>query len=120
MVTSAYAFRVKSYHLDQDVNVLNNVVGLRRFMITEMSLETSEFDCYEFKSKNDEEQLVFCIKEVKAMLSLCEAVEAISTDLLLYFCGSGSPIKFIATCPVFTVRFTLPVFFMHVLFLSYH
>ena len=57
---------------------------------------------YEYKSDEDSEELVFCIREPKALLSLCDTVEGVS-DLLLLFCGTGSPIKFSMETSTFTV-----------------
>lgn len=82
---------------------------------------------YEYKSQEESEQLVFCIKELKALLGnatdvsivscvvysthtfamvstgLCDVVEAIN-DLCLFFCGSGAPIKFSTKCASFEVK----------------
>ena len=81
-------------------------------MSTEMSLDTSEFDTYEYKSQNESEQLVFCIRELKALLSLCDAVETIN-DLYLFFCSSGSPIKFSTKCMSFEVSLIMATLETH-------
>jgi hypothetical protein len=97
---SSSIFRVKSFHQEQAAEAAS-FSGLRRFMSTEMSLDTSEFDVYEYRSEERNEELVFCMKELKAFLGLCEANEV--PDLRLFFCGSGMPIKFSIETPTFEV-----------------
>lgn len=97
---SVDSFRIKSFHQEQAVEI-SAVSGLRRYMSTEMSLDTAEFDLYEYRSSEREEELVFCIKEVKAFLGLCEANEI--SDLRLFFSESGVPIKFSISSSSFSV-----------------
>ena len=54
------------------------------------------------RSQEKSENLVFCIKEIRALLGLCDQVEDI-VDLLLLFCDTGSPIKFSTQTSAFTV-----------------
>jgi hypothetical protein len=98
---SADSFHIKSYHQEHDVEI-STLSGLRKYMSTEMSLDTAEFEVYEYNSSVGGEELVICIKEVKALLGLCEANEV--ADLCLYFSQSASPIKFSITSSSFTVQ----------------
>ena len=56
----------------------------------------------DFRSQEESEALVFCIREMKALLGVCDSVEG-AADLLLLFCGTGSPIKFSTQTATFTL-----------------
>lgn len=58
-----------------------------------MKIAATEFDLYEYQSPRDVE-MVFCIKEAKALLAFCEATDV--DTLVLYFYSGGRPIMF--TC----------------------
>jgi Rad9 len=46
-------------------------------------MEVQDFDTYEWRGETpDTEELIFCTKEFKAMLQLCEAIDAGAVTLL--------------------------------------
>ena len=87
---SQNAFKVKSFH--QDLGLQVDTRG-HTYMNTELMLETTEFEEFDYKCDETSQELVFCMKEMKALLSLCEQVEGM-TPMSMCFCGTGSPIKF--------------------------
>ena len=102
---SENAFRVKSFH--QDLGLQVDTKGhAHNYMNTEMVLVTTEFEKFDYKSDESEQELVFCMKEMKALLSLCEQIEGM-TPLNMCFCGTGSPIKFSCESLEFVVSLTM-------------
>jgi hypothetical protein len=90
------AFKVKSFHQDLNIQGVDTRGHSHTYMNTEMMLETTEFENFHYKGDEHEEpeqELVFCIKEMKALLSLCEQVEGMM-PLSMLFCGTGNPMKF--------------------------
>ncbi|CAM9637359.1 unnamed protein product [Ascophyllum nodosum] len=65
----------------------------RAVLKTEMSISTAEFDTYRFCGEDDEEvELVFSLKEIKALLHFTEATEAQTLEML--FREGGDPLLF--------------------------
>ncbi len=95
------AFKVKSFHQDMGLQI-DNRGHAHTYMNTELALETTEFEEFAYRSDEQEQELVFCMKEMKALLSLCEQVEGMM-PLNMCFCGTGSPIKFSSECLEFVV-----------------
>lgn len=113
IIADENTFKIKSFHADDDfLNGLsqardNNLVhdnSMRRVISTGVNIDTSEFDVYNFKPINideeDEEEdgnqrnyqeLIFCIKEFRAMLAFCETQDL--SDFQLLFTKTGRPMK---------------------------
>jgi len=85
-------FRVLSYHSAQADLPLGSVVNKR--MVTEMTIATSEFDMYDYREEGATTDLVFCLKELKGLLNLCEHSDPLLTDVTLHYTSGGAPIKF--------------------------
>lgn len=85
MLASPEQFYVRSYHPSEH--------PAKGKLNTEMKVAATEFDLYEYHAPRDVE-MVFCIKEAKALLAFCEATDVDS--LVLYFYSGGRPIMF--TC----------------------
>lgn len=81
ITASRDSFRISSFH--QDILVGN----LKRHMSTEMSMATNEFLGYKYYSRNECEELVLQVKELKSMLWLCEANEI--AEFSLFFSTGG-------------------------------
>eukprot|EP00903_Cladosiphon_okamuranus_P013829 g12869.t2 len=65
----------------------------RSVLKTEMSISTAEFDTYKFFGADDEEvELVFSLKEIKALLHFSETTEALTLEML--FREGGDPLLF--------------------------
>ncbi|CAM9760914.1 unnamed protein product, partial [Scytosiphon promiscuus] len=65
----------------------------RAVLKTEMSISTVEFDTYRFCGEDDEEvELVFSLKEIKALLHFSETTEAQTLEML--FREGGDPLLF--------------------------
>ncbi|OQR91119.1 hypothetical protein THRCLA_09105 [Thraustotheca clavata] len=85
MTCSKTQVRFESYY--------NNPLDVKNHVHTETTVDTREFIAYTFQSDQDSiVQLIFCLKEIKAMLSYCDSCGL--TELTLYFSEGGSPILF--------------------------
>jgi len=87
------AFRVKSYHkvTVQDPLAAGGQAGQPRHMTTEMSIDLTEFEHYDYRAEEREVMLIFCLKELKGLLTLCDQTDVM--DMELFFVESGAPVK---------------------------
>ncbi|CAK4078685.1 unnamed protein product [Aphanomyces euteiches] len=69
-----------------------NPIDVKNHVHTETTVDNTEFISYSFKEADDSEivQLIFCLKEIKALLSFC--VASALPELTFYFSRGGSPI----------------------------
>ncbi|CAK4437177.1 unnamed protein product [Aphanomyces euteiches] len=69
-----------------------NPMDVKNHVHTETTVDNTEFISYSFKEADDSEivQLIFCLKEIKALLSFC--VASALPELTFYFSRGGSPI----------------------------
>ncbi len=87
---TAYSFSIRSYH---DQNRLQGRVSLKPVLQTEASIPGKDFDAYIFKGDLDgTDEMIFSIKEVRAFLSLCEAVDV--ENVQISFTYGGNPMQF--------------------------
>lgn len=68
---------------------------------TELCIKTEEFDEYVYKSFEESVCIIFTIKEMKALLGVCEAKNI--DEFYLFFTCAGSPIKFSCRSEFFAV-----------------
>lgn len=68
---------------------------------TELCIQTEEFDEYVYKSDSDNVSIIFTIKEMKALLGVCEAKKI--DEFYLFFTHAGSPIKFSCSSEFFNI-----------------
>ena len=85
------AFRVRSYHKDGGVDPTQASGVQPRLMTTEMAIDLREFEQYDFRSELSEVELIFCLKELKGLLTLCEQADVLEVEL--FFTLSGAPVK---------------------------
>jgi len=105
-----HIFRVKSFHHDR-VSLANNRMAFSRRgeksyfrneqMSSAMTLETREFEEYHFRRPRAgtsagegllSEELIFCVREVRGFLGLCDATQV--DEFMLQFSEAGKPIRF--------------------------
>ncbi len=97
---TACSFSIRSYH---DQNRLQGRASLKRVLQTEASIPGKDFNAYIFKGDADgAEEMIFSIKEVRAFLSLCEAVE-VENIQISFTCG-GDPMQFFGNTNNFSVE----------------
>ncbi|CAM9198955.1 unnamed protein product [Chrysoparadoxa australica] len=75
----------------------------KQFLISELSIASTEFDVYDFGGPEEEEiHLVFSLKEARALLAFCEAtgVERVHA----YYSFGGAPIKLDAPTHTFEAQ----------------
>ena len=68
---------------------------------TELCIKTDEFDEYVYRGDDDGVCIIFTIKEMKALLGVCEAKSI--DEFYLFFTSAGSPIKFSCRSEFFSV-----------------
>jgi hypothetical protein len=88
LIASKDAFIVRSFYQAFGAGV--GASG-QRHMSTEMSIPTGEFLYYRYSSDEPTEELVMSIKELKSMISFCEAIEI--PVFSIFFNGGGRPCK---------------------------
>ncbi len=97
---TAYSFSIRSYH---DQNRLQGRASLKPVLQTEASIPGKDFDTYIFKGQMDgTEEMIFSVKEVRAFLSLCEAVDVENVQIS-FTCG-GDPMQFLGNTNNFSVE----------------
>jgi len=80
-----------------------NTIGLETKNIsTELCIKTEEFDEYVYKSDNESECIIFTVKEMKALLGICEAKGI--EEFYLFFSYAGSPIKLSCNSDLFSIN----------------
>jgi hypothetical protein len=62
-------------------------------MTSDISTPLEAFDSYSFKSASASEELIFCVKELKALLAISEILE--TSELLFNFTSTGDPVQFL-------------------------
>ncbi|OQR84259.1 hypothetical protein ACHHYP_13673 [Achlya hypogyna] len=86
MTCSKTQVRFESYY--------TNPLDIKNHVHTETTVDTSEFVSYNFQSpdSNDDAvvQLIYCLKEIRALLAYCDACGL--AELVFYFSEGGSPI----------------------------
>lgn len=95
---STDSLKLKSYHSSVAGARIGGLLG--KALQTEMQIGAQEFDAFQVDLKPDEDgsfALVFCFREVKALMSFCDAVEADQLDM--YFHEGGRPLLFSASKP---------------------
>jgi len=85
------SLKLKSFH---NPNLADRKGRLQKALQTEMSIAHGEFDEYEYLGPEEGMQLVFCFREVRALMSFCDAVEA--DHLSMQFHRGGKPLQFAA------------------------
>jgi hypothetical protein len=93
MIAKPGEFSVRSYHQANEfhapslqrsqptlVNKLNSVVS------TGLSLSISELEIYDYRSAEDSEAIVFCMKEVDSFVAFCEVLDL---QLFNFFFSTG-------------------------------
>jgi len=96
----------------------------KKTLETKMVLSTEEFDLYDFKGTEedggnhehldnqnglnvDQQQyeLVFCTRELKAILGLCDSINM--ETIQMFFRTAGAPIKFQTSCPLLVAHLVM-------------
>jgi hypothetical protein len=62
-------------------------------MTSDISTPLEAFDSYSFKSASASEELIFCVKELRALLAISEILE--TSELLFNFTSTGDPVQFL-------------------------
>ncbi|KAL4087878.1 hypothetical protein PRIC1_012309 [Phytophthora ramorum] len=90
----------------------NNVTDSKAQLQTETAVESAEFNEYILQPPADSidssAQLIFCIKEIRALLAFCKASDVL--EVSFYFSSSGSPVLFAAestSMAKFSIEMTL-------------
>ncbi len=97
---TACSFSIRSYH---DQNRLQGGASLKRVLQTEATIPGKDFDAYIFKGDADSgEDMIFSIKEVRAFLSLCEAVDV--ENVQVSFTRGGDPMQFFGNTNNFSLE----------------
>lgn len=81
------SFRIKSFHQASDKQ------NQHRYMTSDITSPLDTFDTFRYLSSSDCEELIFCVKELRALLSFSESFEG--SELALKFTNCGSPIEFV-------------------------
>ena len=87
---SSTSFRIKSFHQ------ASNKQNQHRYMTSDITSPMDTFDTFRYISSSDCEELIFCVKELRALLTLSESTEG--SELAFKFTNCGSPIEFILKC----------------------
>ncbi|CAI5723455.1 unnamed protein product [Peronospora destructor] len=90
----------------------SNVTDSKAQLQTETAVESAEFDEYILQPATDSidssAQLIFCIKEIRALLAFCKTSDV--SEISFYFTTSGSPVLFAAqstSMAKFSIEMTL-------------
>uniref|UniRef100_A0A6U4G219 Cell cycle checkpoint protein RAD1 n=1 Tax=Phaeomonas parva TaxID=124430 RepID=A0A6U4G219_9STRA len=101
--------RLKSYHNPAVAEARGGRSGgsgrpanLQKALQTEMSIAATEFDEYHYAGPPEGLQMVFCFREVKALMSFCDSVEA--DHLAMSFHAGSRPLQFAAQKDVLDVE----------------
>jgi len=78
-------------------------------VLTSIDINFLKFKHYLIRGQEASEELVFCMKELKAMIGLCEAAEL--QDLTFQFTGNGMPVKFSCIHSAFTASLIIATLF---------
>lgn len=90
-------FKVKSFYQDQFINSRKAGHGGESQMTSAMSMDTKEFMVYHFhhssdnSNREDSEELVCCVRELRGFLALCESIDV--SSFRLQFSEAGRPIR---------------------------
>ena len=104
-------FKVKSHHnkdaSSSSSSSSNSLSSLSKHMNTELSIGLDEFEQYEYHNTQKETEMVFCVKEIKGLVALCETPDVGCSDILMYYTVADSPIKFYCENEYFTSTLVL-------------
>ena len=124
---SSSNFKVRSYHPPSD----HQQSDAKKHLDTDLTIDVGDFDYFDCRMDADNGEnaaaaasssssgagalatstvdLIFCVREVRALLSLCDATAI--QEITLSFLGSGKPIKIVCVHENFWVELVLTTLF---------